>query len=80
MSPEFWGIISAGARPELQPELFDDRVLLLLENKISSKSSISVGLGQKGISGQLNKVIHGLLDEKYVEYTSPDKPNSQLQK
>ncbi len=78
----------ARARPELQPEsrlesqpeLLDDRVLLLLENKISSKSSISAGLGQKGISGQLNKVIRGLLDEKYVKYTSPDKPNSRLQK
>jgi ATP-dependent DNA helicase RecG len=67
------------SRLESQPELLDDRVLLLLKSKILSKSEISLGLGQKGISGQLNKVMRGLLDEKYVEYTSPEKPNSRLQ-
>jgi len=76
-------LTKAGSQPELRPEsqpgLLDDRVLLLLESKTLSKSEISLGLGQKGISGQLNKVIRGLLDEKHVEYTIPEKPNSRLQ-
>ena len=37
-------------------------------------------LGQKEVSGQLNKVIRVLLDQRLIEYTLPDKPNSRLQK
>ena len=44
------------------------------------KSEISSRLGQKEVSGQLNKVIRELINRKYLEYTIPDKPNSRLQK
>jgi ATP-dependent DNA helicase RecG len=37
-------------------------------------------LGQKEISGQLNKVIRVLLGDQTIEMTIPDKPNSRLQK
>ena len=41
---------------------------------------MSYRLGQKAISGQLNKVLKELLVERVVEYTIPEKPNSRLQK
>ena len=44
------------------------------------KAEISVNLGQKEISGQLNKVIRALIDQGLIEYMLPDKPNSRLQK
>ena len=52
----------------------------LLKNAPLSKSEISIRLGQKEVSGQLNKIIRGLLRKKYIELTIPDKQNSRLQK
>jgi hypothetical protein len=37
-------------------------------------------LGQKAISGHLNKVLKSLLDEGVVAYTIPEKPRSRAQK
>ena len=52
------------SQPELQPESrqgsLEQRVLSLLIQAPLSKSSISTGLGQKTVSGQLNKVIRAL--------------------
>jgi len=45
-----------------------------------SKAELSSSLGHKEISGQLNKIIRELLQNKTVEYTIPEKPNSRLQK
>jgi ATP-dependent DNA helicase RecG len=55
-------------------------VLSLLSNGPLSKSSLSTGLGQKEVSGQLNKVIRLLLANEAIEYTIPEKPKSRLQK
>jgi hypothetical protein len=55
-------------------------VLLLLENGSMSKSELAAGLGQKKVSGQLNKVIRQLLQNGKIRYTIPEKPNSRLQK
>ena len=52
----------------------------LLAGGALSKAEIATGLGHKGISGQLNKVIRFFLQEQVVAYTIPDKPNSRLQK
>jgi len=68
------------SQPELQPELLNDRVQYLLKDAPLSKSEISVRLGQKKVSGQLNNVIRWLLVEGQIELTLPDKPNSRLQK
>jgi ATP-dependent DNA helicase RecG len=68
-----------GVRPESQPESLDLRVLGLLEKGPLSKAALSTGLGQKKVSGQLNKVIRLLLANGNIEYTIPGKPNSRLQ-
>jgi len=58
----------------------DRRVLALLKTQALSKAEISTHLGQKEVSGQLNKVIRSLIAQGLIEYTLPDKPNSRLQK
>ena len=68
------------SRPGSQPESLDRRVLTLLKPQALGKSGISTHLGQKEVSGHLNKVIRGLIGQGLIEYTFPDKPNSRLQK
>jgi ATP-dependent DNA helicase RecG len=68
------------SRPESRPESLEQRVMELLSGGARAKIEIATGLGHKGISGQLNKVIRLLLQEQVVAYTIPDKPNSRLQK
>ncbi len=68
------------SRPEWQPESLTQRVLAALAQRPLSKADVSVRLGQKGISGQLNKVIREIMRQGLIEYTIPDKPNSRLQK
>lgn len=75
-------------QPELQPELqpesrprsLETRILTLLKDAPLSKSELSSGLGQKSVSGQLNKIIRQLLAEGFAELTIPEKPASRLQK
>ena len=69
-----------GSKVESQPESLDRRVLALLKTQALSKAEISTHLGQKEVSGQLNKVIRSLIAQGLIEYTLPDKPNSRLQK
>ena len=63
-----------------QPESLKDRVLELLIASSRGKTEISLALGQKEVSGQLNKVIRELLAEQKIKMTIPEKPNSRLQK
>ncbi len=65
---------------ESQPESIEMRVLALLVKSPLSKSDMSKGLGQKSVSGQLNKVVRHLLDEGRIAYTLPGKPTSRFQK
>ncbi len=41
---------------------------------------LSIGLGQKEVSGRLNYVVRQLLDDGAIEFTVPEKPRSRLQK
>lgn len=56
------------------------KVLNLLVDGPMSRSELSEKLGQKRISGQLNKVIQDLLNDKIIEYTLPEKRRSPRQK
>lgn len=67
-------------QPELQPESMEIRILSLLGDRPMAKSALSDKLGQKEVSGQLNKVIRLLLANKTIEFTIPEKPKSRLQK
>jgi hypothetical protein len=71
---------SLAPQPESQPESLETRVLRLLEDEPKSKAELSRGLGQKEISGQLNKVVRKLLADRMIEYTIPEKPQSRHQK
>ena len=55
------------------------RILTLLANGPLSKALISAALGQREISGQLNKIIRLLLADRTIEYTLPQRPTSRLQ-
>ena len=70
------------SQPESQPEppfSLEARVLNILVKAPMGKREISAALGQKEISGQLNKVIRTLLAAGQIELTLPDKPRSRLQ-
>lgn len=68
------------SQPESQPESLSDKVLKALTGGPLSKAEISEKLGQKEISGQLNKVIRSLRQRDLIECTIPEKPNSRMQK
>lgn len=65
------------SRPE--SESLEQRVFTQLQKGPMTKLDIVKGLGQKAVSGQLNKVIRALLSAGAIEYTIPEKPNSRLQ-
>ncbi len=67
------------SRPELQPKSMDFRILSLLAKDTFSKAQLSAALGQKTVSGHLNKVVRRLLVDGFIELTIPAKPASRLQ-
>ncbi|EAT59659.1 Fic family protein [Chlorobium ferrooxidans] len=56
------------------------RVLRQLVLQPMGKAQLSEAMGQKVISGQLNKVIRVLVTDQTIEPTIPEKPTSRLQK
>jgi len=69
-------------QPESQPEYglsLEAKVLRLLGKASMSKRDISAALGQKEVSGQLNKIIRALLSRGLIEATISEKTNSRLQ-
>ena len=74
-----WRPESQSERRTGQPESLTDRVLRHLANGPMSKAELSRSLGQKQITGQLNKVVRKLIEEGRIEYTIPEKPGSRLQ-
>ena len=83
---EIKGRTQPESRPESQPEsqpesglTLDAKVLQLLTKAPMSKRDISAALGQKEVSGQLNKVVRTLVTSGLIEVTIPDKINSRLQ-
>ena len=75
---------TASAQPESQPESesggeLETKVLQLLANSALGKRELSAALGQKAVSGQLNKVVRKLLAADLIEPTVPNQLNSRLQ-
>ena len=65
---------------ELQQESLLSRVLNLVLKEDLSRRSISIELGQKRISGQLNQTIKKLFELGLVELTIKEIPQSPQQK
>ena len=63
----------------LQKTTLYSEVLRCLMNNILSRQGISNALGQKKVSGQLNKVIQKLIASHLIERTIPDTPNHPAQ-
>jgi len=72
------------AKQELQQEIkkraLYSAVLKRLMYEPHSRQEISTELGQKKVSGQLNKVIQKLFSDNLIEHTIPDTPNHPAQK
>ncbi|MCY4153792.1 MAG: hypothetical protein OXF58_00500, partial [Gammaproteobacteria bacterium] len=62
-----------------QLESLEATIVGFLTEGAMSKVEISRKLGQKQVSGQLNRVIRLLVEKRVIEYTLPDKPQSRLQ-
>jgi len=78
---EFAGGVMASfiqSQPESQLPL-EARILRALARAPMGKREISEALGQKEVSGQLNKVMRALLATAKIELTLPHKPTSRLQ-
>jgi hypothetical protein len=56
------------------------RILLFLTEGEFEKSALADLLGHKSASGELHKQARRLVEQKIIELTIPDKPNSRLQK
>lgn len=74
------------SRPESQPELRPEselaaKVLELLKKQgPMGKSELAKSLGHKSVSGELKKQVKVLMEDGWIEFTLPEKPNSRLQK
>ena len=66
--------------PEPPPNSVEAKLLALLAERVMAKAELSQKLGQKQVSGQLNKVVRRLVTNRMIEYTLPDRPRSRLQK
>lgn len=65
---------------ELQQESLFSKVLKILLGEPKSRKEISLELGQKSISGQLNEIIKKLNKNDLTNWTIKEKPSSSKQK
>ena len=65
---------------ELKKQSLYSEVVKCLITEAKSRQEISNALGQKKVSGQLNKVVQKLLEQRLIERTIPDTPNYPSQK
>jgi ATP-dependent DNA helicase RecG len=72
--------LQQGLQQELQQETLFSKVFRIIAEKPLSRKEISMTLGQKSISGQLNEVLSRLMENELIERTIKDKPTSSKQK
>jgi ATP-dependent DNA helicase RecG len=65
---------------ELQQETLYSKVLKIIVVIPQSRKEISIELGQKSISGQLNEILKKLQEKKLIEWTIKETPKSSKQK
>ena len=68
------------SRIESKSSALRDRIISALKSGSLSRSEIAEKLSIQKTAGQLHITIKELLNEKLIEYTIPEKPNSRLQK
>jgi predicted HTH transcriptional regulator len=74
-------IVRHASRPESRLESgLAAKIVLLLKAGEQGKAGMSVGLGHKMVSGELNKQVKRLQESGLIELTLPEEPNSRLQK
>lgn len=66
--------------PGAQSRAQSDRVLQMLTNTAYSAGDLAQKIGVESKSGAFKRSLKYLLQEKLIQYTIPDKPNSRLQK
>ena len=64
---------------ELQQESLYSKVLRIIAVRPQSRKEISIELGQKSISGQLNEILKKLQAKKLIEWTIKETPKSSKQ-
>jgi len=75
------GIRRIHRRCQEQPESqLEARLVELLRDGPLAKSELSKALGQKEVSGPLNKAIRKPIRQGILEFTIPAKPSSRLQR
>ena len=73
-------VVQQELQQELQKSTLYSEILRCLVNTTLSRQDISIALGQKKISGQLNKIIQKLIADRLIKRTISDKPNHLAQK
>jgi len=71
---------SGPSQARVRPESTEDKILSYLKDGSYAKSQLATLLGHTKISGALKQGLRLLQEEKLIEYTIPDKPQSRLQK
>ena len=67
------------SQQELQQESLYSKVLIIIAVRPQSRKEISIELGQKSISGQLNEILKKLQAKKLIEWTIKETPKSSKQ-
>jgi len=72
--------VSSTSAVPVQCQSMDERIIAFLARGALPISLISRQLGQARVSGQLKVVLKRLMNDRTVEFTIPNRPNSRMQR